>query len=241
MADDGLEYVLDENDLHTKANRKMCLVGNSTQLTNLLTTYGGQLVFATTTGGVFTADNYYIRNSANSAWLTGVDITVATQSAEFTNTPVGTSSEFLIVATHRKYFRMIMPSTYEFFHIYKIEWFNGATIVGNIMCGIDLLDADPPVINSSVLLGNTDEVVQSGANSAQSTTLQTFNPVRGGAIIGLWISGSSGTATIKGVGADRGKSVSYTSTPPSENGSAWNTVGAISNTPYLKIWYRGYA
>ena len=86
MADDGLQYSTDMTDLTTKSNRKMILIGNSTQLTSI-TTYPGQIIYTTTTGGAFTINNYYKRNAANNAWSTGIDASLGTESAELTNTP----------------------------------------------------------------------------------------------------------------------------------------------------------
>ena len=43
MADDGLEYSTDMTDFTSKSNRKLILQATGTQLTNLFTTYPGQI------------------------------------------------------------------------------------------------------------------------------------------------------------------------------------------------------
>lgn len=49
-------------------NQKSLFVGTGAQINGLGTTYSGQMAFCTSTGSGFTADTFYRRNNANTAW-----------------------------------------------------------------------------------------------------------------------------------------------------------------------------
>ncbi len=238
MADnDSLEYTQADNFTVEKANRKMIVVGNGTQLTNLTNTYPGQIIFCTVAGGAFAADTYYKRNAADSAWSTGIKIDEATESAELTNTPVTDNSQS--GQNNRFYNFITMPSTTEFYVVTKMEWKNGDTASGTVVMGIDLVNANPPTINGSVLLGHTGPIAQSGADSVQSTTNFQCKPIRAGSVIGLWVSVTGGgNRRIKSSTGELEKGTTYSATPPSQDTSAFtNTFNA---SVYAKIYYRGY-
>lgn len=237
MADDALEYATDMTDLTTKSNRKMILVGNSTQLTGLTPTYPGQIIYATTTGGAFTADVYYKRDAANTTWTAG-DVTI--ESSEQTDIQTSGAATDVIPQNVRYYGFFTLPSTEKFYKITKVEWKNGTTVNGNITCGIELVDANPPTLASTPLLGVTQEVAQAGTSTIQSSAVVSCKPIRAGTLIGVWVCGSGATGkifyTTGGATNDR-KLITYTASPTTNDTTAW---GASGVKIYCKIYFRGY-
>ena len=110
------------------------------------------------------------------------------------------------------------------------------------MCGVELIsnNAQSPTVTSSPLLGVSAETTQAGTSTTQSTTLISCNPIRGGSVVGVWISTSASTTNIRAhTTAELGtyKTVAYTNTPVLNNADAWNT--SVQEL-YLKVYYRGY-
>lgn len=69
MGSDGLQWDAEDGFTSARGNQKTRFVGTGAQIAALGTTYAGMKVFCTSTGSGFTADNGYVRNSANSAWI----------------------------------------------------------------------------------------------------------------------------------------------------------------------------
>ena len=69
MGSAGLEW--DTADVLTKArlNQKNTFVGTGAQINALTTMYAGQLAFCTSTGSGFSVNMSYVRNTANTAWI----------------------------------------------------------------------------------------------------------------------------------------------------------------------------
>ena len=238
MADNSLEYVVDENDLATKANRKMIFVGNHTQLTNLSPTYSGQYVFATTTGGSFILDNYYKRNAANDAWLTGIRL--GTENVESSTNSGSVSASAATLTGVRFYHQFTLPTTEKFYVITGIEWHNGATVSGNIQCGIEVTNANPPTVAATELMGISSQVAQSGTDQIQRNSNISCNPIRNGTTMNAWISIDNNTGLLGytvSTSTTSQKAIAYTSTPLLSNSTAWS---ANSQIFYIKVYYRGY-
>ena len=112
MGSAGLEF--DSNDAPEKArlNQKTTYVSTGTNIAALGTTYPGQMAYATTTSGGFTADTLYVRNAANSAWVTIKTVTDALQESSETNTtPVTDDGELISVVGTRYYSHFTLPTT----------------------------------------------------------------------------------------------------------------------------------
>ena len=235
MADDSLEYSVDMTDLTTKANRKMVVVGRGRQLNSLTTTYPGQYAYCTETENGFTIDNYYRRKSDNLGWnnhLAGVE------SSEQNTTPI-TDDASTTIGNGRVYVFFTLPTTEKLYLITGIEWKNGATVSGNVLCGVDLIDAIPPVNAVTPLIGITGVIAQSGTNAVQRTNMASCNPIRGGTMLGVWISSSDLTGVFRhdsGGSGNVSKTITYTVAPVSSDANSWN---ASITRMYLKVYYRG--
>ena len=235
MTDDALEFVTADTNFPDKLNRKSLVVGNSTQLTNLKTTYPGQLVYSTSTGGVFTSGQTYKRNSANTTWV----LQAYHVSEELNSTPVTDDNQSSII-NNRYYAYHTLPTDYKFYIITGIEWKNGSSVAGNIMTGVDAVDADTPTLNSTPLLALGQEATQTGTSAVQRVSIISSKLIKAGTIVGIWINGSgAGLFRYQTISsANRIKNIAgYDATPSFSDNSGWSasTVGI-----YLKLYYIGY-
>lgn len=91
-------------------------------------------------------------------------------------------------------------STSKFWLITGISWKNGAAVAGNILCGIDKVQANvqPPVNTDNELVAYTSDVAQAGINTTQrnSVVIQT-RPLGVGEIITPWINSTNITAAFR--------------------------------------------
>lgn len=240
MGSAGLEWDSDDTPEKARLNQKTTFVGTGAQISGLATTYAGQLAFCTSTGSGFTADHLYQRDSANSAWvdhaLSGIQI-----QTEASSTPVTDGADFTVTAGRRYYAFITLPTSESLYTITGIEWKNGATVSGNITCGIDIVDADPPTLAGTPLLAVTSEVAASGTSSVQRNSVVSNCMIPSGTLVGVWVSCSSGTHTLReqtGLGSQNQlKATAYSAAPGTQDTTAWTTATARK---YIKLYYKGY-
>lgn len=123
-----------------------------------------------------------------------------------------------------------------------MEWENGATVAGNVSCGIDIVDADPPTRASTPLACLGIEVAQSGTSAVQRNSNITNGWFPGGTILGAWINLSNGTATVReqtGLGSQNQlKTIgAYSAVPATNENTAWSTATARK---YIKLYFKGF-
>src|SRR3990167_1156808 len=241
MGTAGLEF--DATDMPEKArlNQKTTFVGTGTQINALSTTYAGQLAFCTLTGSGFTIETLYVRNAANNAWNEVNFITDnITETSESNTTPITDGADFTVTAGHRYYAFFTLPTTEPLYIVTGIEWKNGVTVSGNIQAGVDVVNADPPTLTHTPLAVCGQEVTQSGTSVIQRVSIAASNMIRGGSILGAWVSCSSGTATLReqtGLGSqNQQKATAYSASPSAADNTSWTTATARK---YLKVYYRG--
>jgi hypothetical protein len=237
MADDGLEYTLDTNDISNKSNRKMVLQGTGTQLTNLPVTYPGQIIFCTKTGGSFLIDNYYKRTADNTSWTVGQQ----TESLEF-ETPllVPNNQSFHSVRTYNY---ITMPNTFDWYLITGFSWGNGTLVGDLISTGADIVNANPPSGTTPTQLVALGQIVTAtGTSTIQRTPAVWSRPIKAGTHIGIW--GVMGSAVGR---------IEYTSGQPSQNhqnAAAYSVSPALTHVPAwtatpnrfrYKMHYKGYS
>jgi len=235
MGSAGLEW--DSNDQPEKArlNQKTRFVGTTAQISGLSTTYAGQEAFDTD------LDTLYVRNAANSAWneVHGITDNI-TETSESSTTPITDDGGIFAVAGKRYYQIITLPTTEPLYYITGIEWKNGTAVAGNVTAGVDVVDSTTPTNAGSPLLCLAQEVAQAGTSAVQRVSINSSNLIRGGTVIGVWVSFSSASATIR---EDNGsanayeKATSYDATPPASDTTAW-TSGV--DQVYIKLYYRGY-
>jgi len=241
MGSGGLEFDSNDQPEQARLNQKTTFVGTGAQIAALSTTFAGQHAFCTSTGSGFTVDNEYIRNAANDAWLNFADITLGVnETSESSSTPITDDGDLTVAAGHRYYAFFTLPTTETLYYITGIEWKNGATVAGNVIAGIDVIDADPPTINSTPLAGLAQEVAQAGTSAVQRVSVNFSKLFRGGTVLGVWVSLSSGTATLRednGAANGRKKATAFDSSPSAAENTGFTTG---IDPVYLKVYYRGY-
>ena len=238
MGSAGLEFDPVDSYSSARLNQKTVFVGTGAQISGLSTTYAGQHAYCTSTGSGFTLDVLYLRNAANTTWLT----LSFQETAETNTTPITDGADFTAIAGTRYYAFFTLPSTEKLYLITGIEWKNGATASGNIQCGIDAIDADPPTLDAVPLCILGAQVAQAGTSAVQRNSQLSSTVFRAGTILGAWVSCSSGTATLReqtGLGSqNQSKATSYLTDLPTQDTTAWTATTARK---YLKIYYRGYS
>ena len=238
MPNDGLQFAINEIALAEKLNRKLMFVGRGSQISNMITTYGGQRAFCTETGSGFTINSIYERDSTNTTWNLKKSIASVGVSAELNSTPITDTSTATSAGT-RRFVAYTFPTTYKYNIITGIEWKNGnAPMSGDIIAGVDLIDAETPTLNASVLVALSSVVAQSGPDAVQRNSRIVSDIIRGGTICGLWFS-TSVASNQRFVAGTSGfaKTIAYTTSPLSQDVSAFTTGG---NPFYIKVYYVGY-
>jgi len=245
MGSAGLEWDSNDQPSQARLNQKTTFVGTGAQISGLSTTYAGQIAFCTSTGSGFTADEVYVRDSTNSSWsLLHVVTDNITEQSEENTTPVTDGAEFNPTAATRYYSHFTLPTTYPVYHITGIEWKNGTAVAGNVTCGIDAINADPPTVDSTPLMALGSNIAQSGTSAVQRNSQIASNLIRGGTVCGAWVAFSSASATVRRLtSSDSQKRTKTTSssdneTPNASNVTVFNT--ATTNEVYLKVYYVGY-
>jgi len=244
MGSAGLEFDSNDQPSAARLNQKTTFVGTTAQIAALGTTYAGQLAYDTD------LDTLYVRNAANSAWNEVHLITDnITETSEANTTPVTTNATWTsggtpLVAATRYYSHFTLPTTEPLYIITGIEWSNGTTPAGNVTCGVDIINADPPTVDSTPLVAYGNNIAQSGSDTTQRNSQIIGQPIRGGTILGAWVAFSSASAEVKYKNdSDSQKRQKATAAAENETPTALNATAfatATTNEVYLKVYYRGY-
>lgn len=176
---------------------------------------------------LFTAATYAPNGSA---------LTVETEQS---STPVSDNAEASIFTT-QFYVHLTLPTTYKFYTITGIEWKNGTVVAGNVECGINYVDANPPVNATTVSACIGMPISQSGTSSVQRNSAISPNLILGGTTISAWINSSNVSGLFRyqsGLSSiNRTKIISYVTAPPYTENTSW---AAGTNSVYIKIYYKG--
>ena len=225
-----------------RLNQKSTFVGTGGDINTLATTYAGMSAYCTSTGSGFTVDHLYIRNTANAAWIDVVNCAVSvSETAEANQNQAGDTAETTAVAGRRYYAFFTVPSSENYYLITKIEWKNGATVAGNVLCGVDVVNANPPTIGHCGTIAWGRPVVQTPISSLQSTSDISSAFIRKGTIIGVWIKFTSASATFRqltGAGSqNQQRADPNTNFTQMDEDVAWSTA---TTRQYITVYYRGY-
>jgi hypothetical protein len=162
------------------------------------------------------------------------------EQAEASSTPVAGATSTAVGAGIRLYSFFTLPTTENFYIITGIEWKNGTVVNGNTTGGVDIVDANPPVLSSTILATISAELANAGTSSVQRQSRVIGHPIRGGTICGVWVYTASATQTYGTTvvsSANNRKSVAYTAAVPNQDVTAW-TASTVQG--YVKAYYRGY-
>ncbi len=172
----------------------------------------------------------------------GTDLEYADiEQAEAASSPVADNTNTALGTGIRVYAFFTLPTTERFYIITGIEWKNGATVAGNVQCGVDLIDANPPTLAAVPLAAHGQELAQAGASGVQRNSRIVSRPIRGGTLVGIWFVSNSTTATFANLtgqaSQNQQKAIAYTNNPPNQDATAWT---AATVRYYAKLYFRGY-
>ena len=214
-----------------------------TGLKGLLTTKGDILSFSTTESrlGVGANDTVLTADSTESLGLKWAAIsggmTVAT---EANTTPV--SDNIQDDATNaRDYAFFTLPTSSKFFKISGIEWKNGTSVGGDMISGVDIVDADPPTVDGTKTVAFGFPVANSGTNAVQRNSNINSDFIPKGTICGAWIKASSVSRIRLQNGLtsqNQMKTMSYSANPTFGDSTSWS---AQTKRAYIKVYYVGYS
>jgi hypothetical protein len=209
--------------------------------------HGGKGVYSSTVGTTLQLRNI---TSANTNHLTvnsnATDILIDTgstllnETAEKSQAPLAGGTSTVPNSSLRWYQFYTMPATEKFYLITGIEWINKGTVNGNVQCGVDRVDAIPPVSASTPLLAFSSTVAQAGTNAVQRNSAITSEPIKAGTLVGAWCQSSSATATFGTTAvanANNRKTIAFTSDPPNQDVTAWTSSATGFS---VKLYYVGY-
>ena len=134
--------------------------------------------------------------------------------------------------------QITLPTTEEFYKITAVEWKNSTTITGNLIGGVALIDADPPVNVGFLTIAQTPSTAQSGSGSLQKVNVDSGILVKGGTKVTGFIVADNGTATFRRLGVSSrnvGFNITYGQVPP-VSVATWLTSTVQL---YVKIYFQG--
>ena len=159
--------------------------------------------------------------------------------SELSSTPITDTSE-VIGATGAMWYGALhtLPTTNDYYVITGVEWKNGLAVAGNIYCGVDIVDADPPVSVSCINIASTGAVAQSGTSAVQRANVLKSAIVGKSTKLAPWILTDSASSRLRRlvVGSENNyKAPSVANTPTINNGIAWT---ASTTEIYIKFYYK---
>lgn len=161
-----------------------------------------------------------------------------TEVAEANSTPVAGGTSTALGSGIRVYAFFTLPSTEKWYVITGIEWLNKATVNGNVWCGVDRVDANPPTLAPTDIVAWGARVAQAGTNAAQRNSQISSTPIRGGTILGVWFVSDSATGTFgnTAVGSANNRKTLAAGVPALADVTAWT---ASTAGYYVKAYFVG--
>jgi hypothetical protein len=163
------------------------------------------------------------------------------ETAEAATTPVADNTTLTPGTGVRLYAHFTMPSTEKFYIVTGIEWKNGGTVAGNILSGVDLINANPTTQAATVNLAVGQELAQAGANVIQRQSMIASRPIRGGTLCTAWIVTSNASSIFRILNGQANqaqqKSIAYAVAVGQQENTAWTNS---TNRAYIKVYYVGY-
>jgi hypothetical protein len=232
----GAKYIVQQADATLTAEQALGALG--TGILKNTTTTG---ILSIAAGGDLPAHTHVEGDTTNLTTDLAAKATAGaalTEAAEGNSTPVAGATSTALTAGIRVFAFFTLPTTEKWYVITGIEWLNKATVNGNVWCGVERVDANPPVLAPTVLVAWGVRVVQTGANGVQRNSQISSNPIRGGTILGVWFVSDSATGTFGNTSSaslNQRKTIAA-GVPSLADVTAW-TASAV--TYYVKAYYRG--
>jgi hypothetical protein len=161
-----------------------------------------------------------------------------TEAAEANSTPVAGGTSTALGSGIRVFAFFTLPTTEKWYVITGIEWLNKGTVNGNVWCGVEAVDARPPVGAGTVNVAVGAPVAQAGTSAAQRNSRIASKAIRGGTILGVWFVSDSATGTFgnTAVTSANNRKTLAAGAPATADNTAW---GASTAGYYVKAYFRG--
>lgn len=94
----------------------------------------------------------------------------------------------------------VMPAGSKFYEITGMSWYNGATVAGNVLMGLDKMEnvTVPPTLTDGELVAYCANTPMAGASQVQKTTdITQTRPLGPGECVIPWFNPSNALATFK--------------------------------------------
>ena len=170
----------------------------------------------------------------------GLPEEVAMVAAEASSSPAATNAEYAMGTNIKYYHFFTLPTDYPFYIITQIQWQNGTVVNGNVMSGVDWINANPPSSNPVVNVALGVETAQAGADQSYQTSPRIIShKIPGGAILGAWIMSSSASGKFRYStqgSQNQYKTYTYTTTMPLGDSIAF---AATTARYWVKPYYKG--
>jgi hypothetical protein len=163
-----------------------------------------------------------------------------TEVAEDSQVNVAGGTNGALGSDTRRYSFYTMPTDEKVYLITGIEWRVGATSAGNIYCGVDLVNANPPTGSGTAELATGLPKAVGATSTNQRNSDISSRPIRGGSHVGAWIAGTNNSATFgKTTVASANNSKIIVADPPTlTDFTAWTPT---TDEWFIKIYYVGYS
>jgi len=236
MGSGGTEWETNDNFDWIRLNKKTNFVGTGQQATNLITSPQiGQAVYSTESDATFIKDKFAFYDSSET-WVCPHTAESSEQNSGDTSSAVAASG-----TNARTYVFFTLPTTEKFYIITGYTSKSRGTS-GVITIGTDIVNANPPTLDSTPLVAVSREYTTSGVSDEEFTIREIASkPIRGGTVLGTWI--ATPTAGVGGLqtGSDGyWKSITYTANPLYSNNDAFTQAGSVGEAG-VKTLYVGYS
>lgn len=150
----------------------------------------------------------------------------------------GAANDTVVGTTLTYYAFLTLPATNPLWVITGIEWKNGTVVNGTMMAAVHIVDANPPTLNASMLVGQIMQLAQSGASAVQRSSFNTPMIVPASTLLGVGVVSNSATArllTATVASRNNTRAIAFTQATLTGSSVAW---AATTEEPYIKLYYR---
>ena len=155
------------------------------------------------------------------------------------NTPVAGGNDTTAGSTNRYYtFFTLAGTSNDLYICTALEPKNGSVVSGNLLCGLDVVDANPPTLANTTTVACTAVTAQAGTSAVQKITVSHSDIIRGGTLLGAWVVSSSaatGKIATTTVGAKNCQRAIAQAAPALTHQTAWTSA---TEEAYVKAYFK---
>lgn len=151
------------------------------------------------------------------------------------STPVAGANDTVLNTTNRIYTYFTLP-TGGLYVITGIEWLNGTVVNGNVMAGVEQVNANPPTSSDRTLLAWIASPAQTGTSAVQRVSRVTSFVIPGGTVCGAFISSNSATGRFGTTTKAAFANVSAIAYTTQAQVGVTTTISNGTEEPYIKVY-----